>query len=281
MYFCTAADETYYPFLLNLLGSIFKYNNQHVKEVAVFDLGMSSDQKNEINKIDRVKIYEVEKINPLIIEPLYSNKDRWIKGLFSWKPVIIKQSLEMFPYVLYLDAGTTILNSLEDLFSHINENGYFFTDCGHSIRWMTTEYVVNKLNLRSESNEWILNHDTYGVDAGLIGVNRSMLDTLVTPMVSLAREIQNFIDDGTCPDGWGTARHDQSLFSIKAKQLNLYIPNHDRDNEQCLLKFNNTTKDIHIVHFHHRLKDDTTIFRSRRGITQELLKHHISFLRPK
>jgi|TARA_S200002703_G_scaffold153457_1_gene155070 hypothetical protein len=279
MYFCTAADSNHYPVLLNQIGSIFKHNEKDLKNIAVFNLGLKPEEIATINSIDRVEVFEVEKTNPLITESIHCNNGRWIAGLFSWKPVVIKKSLEMFPYVLYMDSGTMLMNPANDLFDHIKENNYFVTDCGHSIKWMTPKYIINKLNLESDETKWILDDDTLGIDAGFQGVSREMLDSYIMPLYEMSKEIQNFLDDGTCPDGLGTARHDQPLFSIQARKLGLDILKHDRDPEECILTFDNKKVPLHITHFGEKLKPETVIWRCRRNISREILNESMSHIK--
>jgi len=279
MYFCTAADSNHYPVLINQIGSIFKHNEKELKEIAVFDLGLSQEQIQQINNIDRVRVHKVEQVNPLITVRLHSNHNRWIVGLFSWKPVVIKQSLDMFPYVLYMDSGTMLMNPVNSLFSHIESNDYFVTDCGHSIKWMTTKYIIDKLNLKSDDNKWILSDDTLGIDAGFLGVTKNMLDSFIMPLYEYAKEIQNFVDDGSCPDGWGTARHDQTLFSIQTRKLGLNILKHDRDPEECILSFDGKEDPIHITHFSEKLKPETVIYRCRRNVTQDMFNDSVKYIK--
>jgi len=279
MYFCTAADSTHFPALLNLIGSIHKHNFNETKEIAVFDLGLEPQQINTIEELQKVKVYAVERVNPLITEPLYNCPNRWIRGLFSWKPVVIKQSLQMFPYVLYTDAGTTFQKPLNNLFKHIKQNKYFISDCGHSIKWMTTRYIIDKLQLELPERKWLLNDDTLGIDAGFIGLSKELEEEFVTPIYELSREIQNFIDDGTCPDGWGTSRHDQTLFSIKARELNYTLSLHDRENEECFTVFDDKKEPFHITHMGHRVNSDTYVFRCRRNVPQEIFNSNIPYIR--
>jgi len=281
MYFCTAADSNHYPVLLNLIGSIFKHNKNELNQIAVFDLGLTSEQINKLKTINKVSIYDVEKVHPLIITPIHCNNGRWIKGLFSWKAVVIKQALDMFPYVLYLDSGSTILKPLNSLFDHIKEHKYFLTDCGHSIKWMTPGYIINKLNLNTPDKQWILDDNTLGIDAGFQGLCQEMKEKYINPLYELSKEIRNFMDDGTCPNGLGTGRHDQTLFSIIARELNLNILNHDRNPEECILNYNNILEPFHITHSGDRVTDKTVIFRSRRGISEETFNHNISFIEKK
>jgi hypothetical protein len=247
MYFCVAADEKHFPLLINLIGSIHHHNYYDLVAIDVYDLGLTENQKNELKNIKKVNLCEVEKTNPQILDIL--NTPRPVRGLFSWKPVIIKQSLEKYPYVLYADAGTTILKPLNKIFKHIKDSGYFITSCGHSIKWMTPKHVCDTMSLKDE-NEWILKDETDGIDAGCMGINKSLFSSFVEPIYKLASNIKNFEDDGSCPNGLGCGRHDQTLFSIQARKLNF-----------SLLKEN--TEPFQLTHDPKKVTNDTIIFRSR------------------
>src|SRR5438445_536496 len=125
-YYCTVADERHYTLLINLIGSIHKNDFDLTDEIAVFDIGLSQEQKTELESIEKVKIYQVEKVHPDLFTYFKTNPaGREVRGWFAWKPVVLKQALDMFPYVLYLDAGNILLNSPDNLFRHIQQNGYF------------------------------------------------------------------------------------------------------------------------------------------------------------
>lgn len=263
MYFCTAADDKHFPLLLNLLGSIHQHNFYDVEKILVYDLGLSEIHKKQLQNIKRVELCEVEQTNPDILKDIETGLNRKVKGLFSWKPVIIKDALERYPYILYLDAGTTILKPLNELFKHIKQNGHFFTDCGHSIKWMTTESVTKLFSLHLEENKWLLSQDLVGIDAGFQGLSRKVYEDYILPMYEFSKDIANFTDDGTTEDGWGTARHDQTLFSILARQLGYAVEIHDNDNVECNLLVDGQKQKIHITHRRDRVNNDTLIFRSR------------------
>jgi hypothetical protein len=281
MYFCTVADDKHYPILINMISSIHKHNFYDVEKILVYDLGLSEIHKQELKNIKKVELCEVEKTNPDILTDIETGVNRKVRGLFSWKPVIIKDALDKCPYVLYLDAGTTILRPLNNLFKHIKQNGYLLFDCGHSIKWMTTKYLIDKLDLSSDSNKWILEDNVFGIDAGFQGVSRSLYDSYVMPMYEFAKDIKNFEDDGTCPNGWGTGRHDQTLFSILARQLGLELIYHDNKENPCYLKIDNKKIDFHITHTANWVTDKTTIFRSRWNINYDSFKSNTFYLKRK
>ncbi len=274
MYFCTAADEKHFPILINLIGSIHKFHFHETMEISVYDLGLTEQQKRELNNIKKVKVCEVEKTNPQILELIKTADNREVRGLFSWKPVVIKQSLDKYPYVLYLDAGTTILKPIGGLFRHIIEHGYFITDCGRPINSQTPNSIINKLDIKNEKNKWLLDDSILGIEAGFMGISKSACDQLILPIYKLSSDINNFIDDGTCKNGWGAGRHDQTLFSILFRQLKLTIYNHDRDINECFFEYDGRKEPCYLTHTPSRVTSNTTIYRSRWNIDKNMYKIH-------
>lgn len=232
LYFCTAANSNYYQHLLNLIGSIHKVNYNTLGHIAVFDLGLTPTQKAELLRIDKLSIHEVEKTHPDILKIFVKDNiyHRTVPGWYAWKPVVLKQSLEMFPYVVWLDAGTTVLRPLDDLFAHIVEYGYFLATigdgpvngkCEHNVGWGTTKFVAEQFQLNDPANKWILEKES--VMAGVIGVSRNCYPFFVHPLYSLTRDMRFFKDDGTAPNGFGTGRYEQTLMSILAYSENMHI----------------------------------------------------------
>lgn len=234
MYFAIAADEQHFFLLIDLIGSIHKVNYDEVGQIAVFNLGLTSNQIAELNHIDKVYVYEVELTHPDLLTrfqvrpngalnnvQVNGEPNKMVRGWYAWKPVVIKQALDMFPHVLYLDSGFTIKNSLHQVFQHIQQNGYFLIDSPTSIKWMATRYIIEKFNLESPEKKFILDDNNHGISAGIQGLSRKLYDSYVMPMYELSKDLNNFIDDGTTPDGFGTGRHDQPLFSMFASLLNL------------------------------------------------------------
>lgn len=278
MYFCTAADAKHYPLLLNMIGSIHKHNFNDTVEISVYDLGLTLEQKKELSNIKRVAVCEVEQTNPHILTDIETGINRSVKGLFSWKPVIMKDCLEKYPYILYLDSGTTILKPLGSLFKHIVQNGYLLFDCGRSIKDMATEHLINKFDLRDTA---IMDDNVFGIDAGFQGVSRQLYDSYVLPMFELSKDINNFFDDGTCTGGWGEGRHDQTLYSILARKLDLNIEYHDNDEIECNLRIDDKKQPFHITHTLRLVTPYTTIFRSRWNLTYDSYKQYTSCIRRK
>lgn len=227
-YYCTCADTKYFEKLVNLIGSIHKNDFEHLGEIAVFDLGFTKQQRQKLNNMRQIKVYQVELVHPDLLKNFCVGGTKMVPGWWAWKPVVIKQALELFPYILYTDAGNVILKPLDLLFNHIIEHGYFFIDNPKNplgcVGPCLTKKARTLLNdLPYDKQQIILNK--VQLVAGFQGLTRSMLPQYVVPMYNLAHDLTWFADDGSAPRGFGGARHDQVLFSMHAFKLGLYTHN--------------------------------------------------------
>lgn len=225
MHFCTAASDDFFEPLINLIGSIHKTNFAATENIFVFDLGLTHEQTDLLESIQKVTVHTVEKTHPDLLKKIRTRpqEEKYTRGWYAWKPVIVKQALDMVPYVLVLDAGTTVYQSLEPIFKQIKKEGYFLSSCNHSIYVACTKYVMQKFNLLSPEQRWILGNNVHGIRPGGMGLSRKLYTRFVLPMYELTKDLRNFADDGTAPRGFGWARHDLTLFSIYANLLKLKI----------------------------------------------------------
>lgn len=229
-YYCTAANSTYYRCLLNLIGSIHETNFDECQEIAVFDLGFEQEELQTLQNIQKVNVYPLDKTHP---DMLTYFRDHGINclGWFSWKPVAIKKALEMFPYVLWVDAGTELRNPVDFLFQYIQEHDYLLCTIGdhrdgrgkwiHPIRWGTTSFVKNQFGLEAPDKQWILEQEF--VMGNFMGISRKGSVYFLNDLYEWTKDLRYYADDGTAAEGWGSARHDQLLLSILAYMRNLTI----------------------------------------------------------
>lgn len=283
---CTASDNKYFFLLLNLIGSIHKTNFDNINEIAVFNLGLDPNQISYLNSMKKVRVYEVEKVNPDIIKPFTTTSwGKQVPGLYAWKPVIIKQALEMFDAVLWIDAGTTILKPIDNLFKYIKEHGYFICAISDGksnnnftvpIRWQTTQYLIDKFDLNSDKNSWILNQGI--ITANIIGASRSGYKTLIEPFYELAHDMKNFEHDGSKPEGFVDTRHDQSVLGILSYLNNLKVHAQDYSQTNPInLEIKNSVEPIYITWDNNYVCDKTHIYHSR-GNTSNF-EHYKSFIK--
>lgn len=239
MYFCMAADDQHFRWLIHLIASIHKYDFDEVGEIAVFNLGFTPCQIEELNAIEKVKVYEVEKTNPNLLTFFTVRPNgRSARGWYAWKPVVIKQALEMFPYVLYMDSGVTLGMSMKPIFEHIRSRGYYLMGSGWPLGPTITKKVRKHFKLDTPKLRYI--PSSTSMTATIQGLTRSMLKDYVLPMYELTKDLSFFEDDGSAPNGFGGARHDQSIASVLAYILHLemfnypYTPTLEDSNETTI-----------------------------------------------
>lgn len=236
-YYCTAADTTYFLYVLHLIGSIHAAHFDQLGEIAIANIGLLPEHIEQLNSIEKVRVFEVEKANPDIITPFVVNQyGKTVPGLYSWKPIAIKQTLEWYPYVLWIDSSSLVLQSIDSLFKHIKQNGYFLSTIGnemrngkfgHPVSWSMTKRLIDTFNLNNPNYKWIL--DSEQVMATTFGISRQGA-TLFEPFFAFPKNLDLFVDDGTTPTGFGAGRHDQALLSIFAYINKLKV--HKQDHTQ-------------------------------------------------
>lgn len=274
-YYCTAADEGYFYHVINLIGSLHKTNFEHLGEIIIFDLGLTAQQKTFLEKIQKVCVRDLERINPYILQKFQVNKaGKMVPGWYSWKPVCIKQALEIYPYVLWLDAGTTILRDLSHLFAYIKNNHYLLITIGdeyindklaHPIKQGLTKFVQEMFCLNTQDPHDISHLECIG---SLIGVHKEASDLFLLTWYEFAKNIKYFQDDGTTPDGFGTARHDQIILSILTYILGLQFFKQDYTQKKPILLNNQA---FYITWNRKYVDSKTHIFNSRQNLFKEAM----------
>jgi len=261
-YFCTAANAEYFRPLLNLIGSIHKQHFNVLGEIAIFDLGLEEEQLQLLKTIEKVAVYPLEMIHGDLLKSCQTRSwGKYVPGWYAWKPVCIKQGLELFPDFLWIDAGTTIARSIDPLFSYMREHGYFFHNGSDwSLKRMTTEYVVNQFQLWAPQNVWMLDDNVQGIESGLMGITPEIKEAFVRPAYEMSSNLAAFIDDGSSSGGFGSGRHDQTLFSIFALQNDLEIFHHFNEPDQDFILEDHP---FHIACNQVDCKEETHVYCSR------------------
>jgi glycosyltransferase involved in cell wall biosynthesis len=234
-YFCTAADSKTFHNLLNLIGSIQSAEFEELGGIAVFDLGLTDEQRAYLSTIEKVSVHRLEISNPDLLKYYKaSNEGRMIQGWGAWKFVALKQALDIFPYALWIDSDFTVLKSLRSVFQHIKETGYFLCTigdekydghCTHPVRWGATKYVSSAFQLDDAEKTYVL--DKEPVMSGVIGFSREAGDYLIDPLYNYAKNLKLFEDDGTASQGFGSARADETVLSIFAYLRGLAVCQQD------------------------------------------------------
>lgn len=266
IYICTATDSKYYPCLLQLIGCLHAINYDDLGEICVYDLGMSPEQKDHLISISKVTIAKIQSTNPeLLKQSQTTNWGKTVPGWYAWKPVAIKEALDKYSYVLWLDAGTTVLRPLNNLCKHIMQNDYLLIDIGEDepylkVGWGTVKYVREKFNLELEENKWIL--DQPYILASIIGATKKA--PFLQPWYDLTHDINYFKDDGSAPGGFGQGRQDQTLLTLLGHQLHLRtVPQNPLQDSPSWLTVNGKPAPLYITWIKEKINENTHIFSSR------------------
>lgn len=287
-YYCTAADDHHFALLVNLIGSIHLTNFDQLGEIAIFDLGLTQEQINYLQTVDKVSVRQIKVLtHPDILTRFNTHPEvKMVPGWYAWKFVILKEMLESFPYVLWVDAGTTILKPLNDLFSYIDQTGYFLSNMGdkvnkkldHNIRWGSTEYVKAAFDLSSAQRRYVLDQEP--LLSGTIGVSRKAMEYLVMPLYDLTYDLRLFEDDGSAPNGFGTGRHDQTVLSIFAYLNGLTIHHQDHTQQTPIyLSIDGENKEFYVTWHGGYVNQKTCLYNSRWDLRP--LEYHCNAIRYK
>ncbi len=261
-YYCTAANAPYYTKLLNLIGSLHKTNYENIKEIAVFDLGLSQEMIDHLNSMQKVKVYKITADHTKLSLTTFPRL-----GWYSWKPVVIHESLDLFPYVLWIDAGSTVLQPIGDLFEYIVKTGYFVCTIGdnkehpeYPVGWGTTTFVKKKFQLDTSAYAWILSKES--PTSAIVGATKTA--PFMQEWYELTKDIRFFADDGSAP---GIGRHDQIVLSILSYQKGLNIHHQDwSQQEPMLLPINGKDIPFYITWHSDSVCKKTCIYSSRNDL---------------
>lgn len=229
-YYATCADAKFFKNVVHLIKTIMQNDSAYLEQIAVFDLGFEVEQRQYLANLPKVKIYELEKKHPDLLKYFKTSSDgRYVRGWFAWKPVALKQALDLFPYILYLDSAMEVLQPLDDLFLHIAQNGYFLIDSGdpveQSLPYRITQIVQERIvgKLPQSYQAMLSSSDIRIISAGIQGLSRKYYDCYLMPVYNYVSEIELFSDDKTAKLGFGAGRHDQILFSIYAALNGMWV----------------------------------------------------------
>ncbi len=123
----TSASSKFFPSLINMLGSLHINYPNHPK-VYVYDIGLFYTFRKELEKIKWVEVINIPHFSPF-----------W-RACYTWKTYIFTKPLADLNF--YIDAGCQILKPLDEIFSEIDNDGYFTVDQDvKGIKMMPVDYI--------------------------------------------------------------------------------------------------------------------------------------------
>ncbi len=269
-YYCTAANRAYFPILKNFIGSLHKHNFQNLTRLLIYDLGLTEAQKSELESIEKCTVMQIEQRHPDILKPIRVNDwGKMVPGWYAWKPVALKQTVDHFPYALWLDAGITVLRPLDALFEHIKNTGSFFASVGrianepnpHPIKYYATQFVCSLFHLDLPENQWILDH--HSGSAHIIGISQKTKEDFITPVYNLTTSLRPFQDDGTAQKGFGYGRYEQIILSIVACKNSIPIEVQDHSQHYPIILKDKNNTPFYMTYLPHYITGNTHIYHSR------------------
>lgn len=220
-YFVTIADTEHYNWVIEQIHNIKQYNTE-VKEIAVYDLYLTKLQREQLQSMENVVVRDLEEKNPQMRDQFVVRPSgRISRGWYTWKGIAVKDALKHYPYFIYMDAMVRPIQNLEPVFRHIVQNRSFFITAGHDLAIATTTIM--------QKHFAFTDLDKPSIQSNIMGITRDLEKQIAEPAYQAAEDINLFIDDGTSKGGFGTARYDQSIFSILVHKAKLPILNREGD----------------------------------------------------
>jgi hypothetical protein len=261
--FVTAADDAYFARVIGLIGSIIKHVHSPYS-ISLYNLGLSTRNAAYLKQIPNVTVKEVEQANPHITQPYLKHKCHTSKviGCYTWKPVVIKQEMELYDQVFWIDAGTNLMADFAPLWEHTKNKGYFFSGI-NDIGWQCCKYVIDKLQLSDE----LISKQAFCT--AYVGLTKAYYESFVLPCYEYAKDINLFFDDGTAGGGRTAGRHDQTILSVQAALIGLPPEPNSR---KLLLHTDNGLIEANITDVKSELNAKTIIYHSRGAIDYHYYK---------
>ena len=119
----TAADETYFDRLANLVGSLQFW--EPGTSIHVYDLGFSESSRRAVQS------WRWTELLPVPFHDLPPHLGPGSIWMVAWKPWVVLHALRSYRAVLWLDANFEARQPLTELKQALCRDGYFFTTAGH------------------------------------------------------------------------------------------------------------------------------------------------------
>ena len=152
----TSASNKYFPSVLNLIGSIYKYSDI---PVVVYDLGLLPSFRKELELMS-VRVIKM---------PHFCS---FWRSCYTWKTYITAHPLARLNF--YVDAGCEFLRPFDEIWDFIERDDYFFVDQGGSFKEVVPTEYKRLFDLKDKFDELPL------IAAGIIGFKK---DSKITQLL--------------------------------------------------------------------------------------------------
>ena len=201
----TASDEHFYNTLIQLINNLNKVDQ--VDEIIIYDLGLSKNQKFEINKSYQYvdfKIFDFSKYPKFV-----GLRDKHNKlGSYAWKSSIIYDEIKNTNnLILWMDSANLFSKKKSLIKRLIIKKGFYSPYSNGSIKQWTHQETLNKLSATKDIE------NKRNLTGGLLGV-----DTNNKKVVKLIQRWNEACLDENIISPKGSSRdnhrQDQSILSI-------------------------------------------------------------------
>jgi hypothetical protein len=201
----TATNSLYYESMKTLVASLHRTSFDAFDEFVVYDLGLSDEEKKEINSWEKCSVIDLKEA---ISEIPYENYlfPKW----HAYKCFCVYHAGSDGDNILWLDSGVMVLRDLKEIFNIISVEDIFCVGDSHLNINYTSPSCVRIMNA-TESEL----HDTQ-LSSGIIGYKKNGNHQ------NIITEAYEFSLYETCVCGdEGNHRHDQSIYSILVSRNNI------------------------------------------------------------
>jgi hypothetical protein len=171
MYFYVSCNNKHYNLLLNLLGSLHRYNFNDIVEICVVDTGLSENQRKELANIKKVVVHKLEEnhtpkypyalklsLNSTVISPLnklfinqieptkqlvdYEELVELTNGIFEPTFELIYDSYKLNTSSLKRRFNVSCITAIGDLDKYERFIDSYFNNIQSQIDFSRTEFVI-------------------------------------------------------------------------------------------------------------------------------------------
>ena len=200
----TGADSKFFHSMMQLINSIIIHEKGNCRIVA-YDLGLTNEQIGLFKW--RNPTIELKKFDFLMLPPHANINEN--SGSYAWKPQIILEEFNKKnddAFIFWLDSASIVRSQLLLVRAALYFYGFYSVIAGASIKELTHETTIVKLDLSKESGYGMLN-------AGMVGFNKKSdkNGALISEWAMAALDDQIISPAGSNKNNH---RYDQSIVSM-------------------------------------------------------------------
>lgn len=232
----TASNSPYFESLRTLIGSLHKHSFDLIDEIVVYNLGLSEEELNCLNRIEKVKVKSFDITLPF---PDYLKPKQ-----HAYKLYCVYNEQFNAKNIFWLDAGVMILQDIKEIFDIIENEDIFLVGDTHLNINFTKRYCAEVMKATDKEL-----HDVQ-LSSGILGYKSG---GKYQELINQAYEYSKI--EGVVNGDEENHRHDQSVYSILASRWGCKKYDIDRYGY-----WTNIHKNIHTA-----IQSNAVIFVHRRG----------------